>query len=92
MKQESAEEIALKTLVWLVGNDEVLPIFLGSTGLGEDDLRERAGEAEFLAAVLDFLTMNDDWVKECAQSLTIDPYDFMRARQSLPGGVDVQWT
>ncbi len=92
MKQESAEEFALKALMWLVGNDELLPVFMGATGIGEDDLRERAGEPEFLASILDFLMMNDDWVIEfCDTQAT--PYDMpMRARQALPGGTDVSWT
>jgi hypothetical protein len=92
MQQETAEAIALKAVVWLIGNEEVCPVFLGSTGLSENELRERLGETDFLAAVLDFLTMNDEWVKECAQSTQLDPFDFMRARQSLPGGGDVDWT
>jgi hypothetical protein len=92
MQQDSAETLALKLLVWLVGHEELLPVFLGSTGLGEDDLRNRAGETELLTAVLDFVTMNDDWVNACAQALDIDPYDVLRARQSMPGGEDIHWT
>jgi hypothetical protein len=92
MQQEIAETLALKILVWLVGNEEVLPVFLGSTGLGEDDLRARAGETELLTAVLDFVTMNDDWVNDCAQSLEIDPHDVLKARQSMPGGAEIHWT
>lgn len=92
MQQESAEILALKGLAWLVGNEELLPVFLGSTGLGEDDLRRRASAPEVLVAVLDFLTMNDDWVNEFAQNASIDPYDVLRARQSMPGGEDIHWT
>lgn len=92
MQQDSAETLALKLLVWLVEHEELLPVFLGSTGLGEDDLRNRAGETELLTAVLDFVTMNDDWVNDCAQALGIDPHDVLRARQSMPGGEDIHWT
>ena len=41
---QSAETLALNVLGWLVGNDELLPIFLGSTGASADDLRARVGE------------------------------------------------
>ncbi len=92
MQQERAETLALQVLVWLVGHDDLLPVFLGSTGLGEDDLRARAGETELLTAVLDFLTMNDDWVNDCAAAIAIDPHDVLRARQALPGGEDIHWT
>ncbi|MBU2937434.1 MULTISPECIES: DUF3572 domain-containing protein [Pacificibacter] len=92
MQQNSAEILALKILVWLVGNEELLPVFLGSTGLGEDDLRNRASEPELLAAVLEFVMMNDEWVNDFAQNASIDPYDVVRARQALPGGEDIHWT
>ncbi|MGR3363688.1 MAG: DUF3572 family protein, partial [Maritimibacter harenae] len=32
MKQEQAETIGLQALGWLAGNDELMPVFLGSTG------------------------------------------------------------
>jgi hypothetical protein len=92
MQQESAETLALKVLVWLVQNEEILPVFLGSTGLGEDDLRARAGDAELLTAVLDFVTMNDEWVNDCATEIGLDPYDVLRARQAMPGGEQIHWT
>lgn len=91
MKQETAEAFALKIIAWLVGNDELLPVFLNATGLGEDDLRIRISEPDFLASVLDFLTMNDDWVIEFCDLHQV-PYETpMRARQALPGGADIGW-
>jgi hypothetical protein len=59
MNQELAEIRAVGVLGWLAGQEELFPVFLGATGTSEADLRSRAGEAEFLAAVMDFL-MNDD--------------------------------
>jgi len=41
---------------------------------------------------LDFIMLDDAWVLDGAQSMGVDPQDFMRARQSLPGGQDVAWT
>lgn len=41
MRRENAETLALEALAWLVGNDELLPVFLGATGSSESDLRER---------------------------------------------------
>ena len=92
MSRESAETLALQALAWLVAQDDLLPVFLGSTGAGEDDLRARAAEPEFLAAVLDFLTMDDTWVVQFCDTVG-QPYDSLaRARQSLPGGAQVHWT
>ena len=68
LSPDSAEVLALEALSWLVGHDELLPIFLGSSGAGEDDIRARAKDPEFLASVLDFLLMDDGWITEFCQS------------------------
>lgn len=92
MQQETAELIGLKVLGWLASNDEIFPIFLGSSGISPAEIKDRAGEVEVLSAVLDFITMDDNWVNACAQETGLDPFDPMRARQALPGGQDVSWT
>lgn len=92
LAQDSAELLAIKALSWLVSNDELLPVFLGSTGAGAEDLRQRAKDPDFLASVLDFLIMNDSWIQEFCSSAD---YNFdlpIRARAALPGGADVNWT
>jgi hypothetical protein len=90
--RESAETTALQVLTWLAGNDALLPVFLGSSGASEADVRARAVDPEFLGAVLDFVLMDDAWVVEAcdAQGLRYD--SVMMARQALPGGEQVNWT
>lgn len=92
MKQDSAEAIALRVLAWLVENDELLPVFLGSTGIDGAGLRGLAQDPALHTAVLDFLMMDDAWVQSCAQDTGLDPRDPMRARMALPGGEQVNWT
>lgn len=92
MKQESAETIGLRALGWLAGNDELLPVFLGSTGGDIADLRAGAGSPEFLAAVLDFITMDDTWVMAFCDAEGLAYDQPMAARQALPGGGDMHWT
>lgn len=90
--QESAETLALTALAWLVGNDDLLPVFLGASGASEGDLRARAGDPAFLAAVLDFLLMDDAWVIAFCDA-TGQAYDApQQARMALPGGAQVHWT
>ncbi|MBO9446423.1 DUF3572 domain-containing protein [Ruegeria sp. R14_0] len=89
---QSAETLALNVLGWLVGNDELLPIFLGSTGASAGDLRARAGETEFLSSVLEFLMLDDSWVIAFCDANSV-PYDLPgQARAVLSGGGDVHWT
>jgi hypothetical protein len=92
MKQEQAEMIAVQALAWLAGNDELMPVFLGTTGASAQDLRSQASDPEFLGSVLDFLMMNDAWVMEFCQSQGLPYEQPMRARQCLPGGAQVHWT
>ena len=89
---DAAETLALKALAWLVGNEDLLPVFLGATGASENDLREQAGDPAFLGSVLDFLMMDDAWVVAfCDVDAT--PYEHpMLARAALPGGAQVHWT
>ena len=89
---DAAETLALKALGWLAASDELMPVFLGSTGASLDDLRSRAGDAAFLGSVLDFLVMDDAWVIAFCDAEGI-PYDrLMQARAALPGGQQVHWT
>ena len=92
MTQDQAETIALQALGWIASSDDLLDVFMGATGSGRDELRARAQETEFLAAVLDFLVMDDKWVTGFCDATGV-PYDTpMRARAALPGGEQVHWT
>ena len=92
MERTAAETIALRALGWLAGHDELLPVFLGSSGASADALREQAGDPEFLGAVLGFLTMDDAWVIAFCDAEDL-PYTVpMEARAALPGGESVHWT
>lgn len=90
--QEAAETLALKALAWLAGDDELMPVFLGATGASIDDLKTRAGDPAFLASVLDFITMDDQWVVSFCDVLNVEYTAPMAARQALPGGEQVNWT
>jgi len=92
VQQDTAETIALQALGWLAGNEELLPVFLGATGAGEDDMRERAQDPEFLGSVLEFLMNDDTWVVEFCDSRQLRYDQPMLARQALPGGAQVNWT
>lgn len=91
-QQEKAEQLALRALAWLVGNDELLPVFMGATGAAAGDLKVRAGDPDFLASVLDFLTMDDAWVMAFCDAEGLDYTSPMLARAALPGGQIPDWT
>ena len=79
-------------MAWLASQDELLGVFMGSTGVSVDELRANAENPEFLGSVLEFLLMDDAWVVAFCDAHAL-AYDVpMRARQSLPGGNEVHWT
>jgi len=90
--QESAETLALRCLGWLAGNEDLLPVFLGTTGASETDLRERAQDPEFLGSLLDFVMMNDAWVMAFCEVNMIPNEHIKQARAALPGGEQINWT
>lgn len=92
MTPEFAELIGLKALAWLAGNDELCPVFLGSSGASEADLRTGAQDPAFLGAVLEFVTMDDQWVIAFCDSAGLGYEEPIQARQALPGGEEVSWT
>jgi hypothetical protein len=86
MSPERAETVALQALGWLAANEDLLPAFMGASGVSEGDLRARAADPDFLGAVLDFITMDDAWVVAFCDSAGLAYTDPQVARQALPGG------
>lgn len=92
LTQNAAETIALGAFTWLVGNEDLLPVFLGATGASQDDMRRAVDDPVFLGSVLDFILMDDAWVIACCDAQTM-PYERLaQARMVLPGGEQRHWT
>ena len=92
MTPGQAEILALQALGWLAGQEDLLRVFLGSSGMSEGDLKASASAPETLAAVMDFILMDDAWVMGFAAEAGVPPEQVMQARGALPGGVDPHWT
>ena len=92
MTKDRAETIGLQALAWIMGQDDMVGLFLGSTGANLEDLKNNAANPEFLGAVLDFLLMDDAWVIQFAQDTSASADHVLQARAALPGGQNVHWT
>lgn len=90
--REFAETLALRALGWIVGNEEMLPAFLGATGLSVADLGRRTAEPELLVSVLDFLLLDDAWVVAFCDTAGYRYDEPLAARRALPGGEEPHWT
>ena len=93
MTPEIAQTLAVQALAWVIGQDDLRDVFLGASGASEQDLSYGIADPVFLASLLDFICMNDAWVKRFCDENSIQNYmDPMMARQALPGGEQVNWT
>ena len=92
ISQDAAEEIGLQALTWLVGNEQLLPVFMGSTGAGETELRQGLTDPGMQAAVLEFILMDDAWVVAFCDQAGLRYEMLSQARAALPGGEQVNWT
>ncbi len=89
---ETAEILALKALAWLTSNEDLLPVFMGSTGVDADTLRAGAGTAEVQRSVLDFILLDDAWVIGFCDAHELEYPSVHAARQLLAGGEEYHWT
>jgi hypothetical protein len=85
MNQENAEILALKGLTFLANDGSALERFLAVTGTTGQELRERAEEPEFLAALLDFLMGDEPLLTAFCESEALDAATLHSARRALPG-------
>lgn len=92
MQSEVAQVLAIQALGWIAAEDEIFPVFLTATGASMTEMRSRAADPEFLAAVLDFLLQDDRWVVAFCDAEG-HPYTApQEARAALPGGAVMNWT
>lgn len=92
MDRAAAELLALKALAWLGGDDERLGAFLGASGLSPGEVRSRVQDPDFMLALLDFVTADDDAVRAFCDAEGLDYDAPLAARRALPGGEEVHWT
>lgn len=90
--QDQAELVSLQALGWLSTQDDLLMTFIGATGSDLDDVRNRASDPEFLASVVDFILMNDDWVRGFCDEQNLAYDKLQHIRMALPGGSLPNWT
>jgi hypothetical protein len=91
MKQEQAAAVGRDALIWIAAEPDLLGAFLAGSGLAAHEIRTRAGDAEFLGFVLDFVLGSDASVLAFAADAGIAPEDVARARAALGGG-NPHWT
>ncbi|MBU6442640.1 MAG: DUF3572 family protein [Alphaproteobacteria bacterium] len=84
LETSRAETVALEALGFLAAAD-ALGRFMAASGADIDVIRARAGDPEFLAAVMDFLLGDDALVTDFCAQQELDSAALHRLRRALPG-------
>ncbi len=91
MTRDRAETVALQALAWIAADEELLPQLAGATGASLADAKDRVQDPAFLAGILEFLTMEDRWVRRFCDDVGL-PYEVpMQALMALPGQMRPEW-
>jgi len=77
--------LAIQALAFLAEEPERLSAFLSATGIAIDDLRNAAGETDFLTGVLEHMLGDERLLLDFAGGVGIDPANVARARHALGG-------
>jgi hypothetical protein len=85
MSPDGAHTIALKALGFIATSEGALDRLMDLSGLDRETLRERAGEPEVLASLLDFLLQDEGLLVDFCQDESVDPKDVHMARHLLGG-------
>jgi hypothetical protein len=80
-----AEDVAIRALSFLAGDEARLGRFLAATGIGPAEIRAAAREPRFLAGVLDHLADDESAMLAFSQEIGIPPEQIARARDRLSG-------
>lgn len=84
-QREAAETLALEVLAHVAGSPADLAQFVETSGIDPQSLRERAGEAGVLKAVIDFLLADDKRLLDFCGEKGIEPKQLHMARHVLDG-------
>jgi len=90
MDREQAENIAISALAYIAGSEELLPRFLGISGISAPEIRQAARSPGFLAGVLQFILAHEPTLLDFCSAADLRPNMVSAAARSLPFG-DEQW-
>ncbi len=78
-----AEALALAAMAATLSDERRAQRFLDLSGIGTDELRERAGDADLLAALLRFLEGHEPDLLDVAVAIGVKPQELVAAREEL---------
>jgi hypothetical protein len=89
---EDPAALALSALGWVLADEDHADRLLALTGVSPEELRDRIGEHEVLAAILDFVLQHEPDTLACAASLGVTPQALVAAHAKLAApSSDADW-
>ncbi len=82
---QAADDIALKYVIYLAGNQDKFERFCGQSGLGLEDLKSRLPDRAFQGFLLDMLLQDESELLAFTSEHNLRPEVVMQARSKLPG-------
>lgn len=86
IRHEQAESLAIKALIWLSQEPELMSRFLTLTGIDASAIRSAAREPGFLGGVLQFLLAHEPTLMRFCEATKTEPSSVVIAARQLPGG------
>lgn len=83
MSREAAQDVAVRGLLFLAGNDDLLSRFSALSGIAPGDMRAAAADPGFLVGVLDFFLAHEPDLVALSEAENMAPEDAVRARFTL---------
>jgi len=77
------QALALAALAATLGDERRAHRFLDLTGIGTDELRQKAGEPALLAALVRFLEAHEPDLVAVAHAIGVGPEALVKARRAL---------
>ncbi len=75
--------LGVQALAFIAQDDDRLGLFIASTGIAPQSLRDAAREPDFLAGVLEHMLADENLLIAFAESAGIDPAEVARAHRTL---------
>jgi hypothetical protein len=85
-----AENVAVAAFNRLIAEPSRLAGFLSVTGLRPDTLRQAAKDSGFLAAILDYVSSDEELIVAIADELAVKPAEIAAARARLSPEADFE--
>lgn len=75
--------LGVQALAFIAQDEDRLGVFIASTGIAPQSLRDAAREPDFLAGVLEHMLADENLLIAFAESAGIDPAEVARAHRTL---------